>query len=389
VSPSDILASKPLADYLLGRKTIRRQEGLTTDQRIIDHAADPILCIDPAGVIEEINPSVTGSLGYPAEELLGQRITSIFVDAQAEKLAQQMKLMGGRQSAPLYEDHFTVLNGAEQPIPCWLSVLAIFHDDDLSSFVVILTDESILLRQQEEAEKAKKDSETLLYQILPRGIVLRLNSGERDISFTIPSATLMFIDIVKFSDFASNLTPHEIMGNLSMIFYAFDEACATHDLLTKIKLIGNVYMCAGGLFSPDADPATHAEQMIRFGLEALGAIEDVNVKLCALLAVRIGANTGGPIIAGVLGTDKPTFDIIGDPINVAARLQSTDVPGRIQISEDTFALIRSLGFQTEYRGEVELKGKGKKKTYLVFQAIEPSLTMRSVPSGLDALFTPT
>lgn len=84
-----------------------------------------------------------------------------------------------------------------------------------------------------------------------------------------------------------------------------------------------------------------------------------------MLNVRIGINTGGPLIAGVLGTDKPTFDIIGDPINVASRLQSTDMPGRIQISQATYDLINQLDFLIESRGEVFLKGKGKQQAYLV------------------------
>jgi guanylate cyclase len=83
------------------------------------------------------------------------------------------------------------------------------------------------------------------------------------------------------------------------------------------------------------------------------------------LAIRIGINSGGPILAGILGTDRPTFDIIGDTINVAARLQSTDIPGKIQISENTQMLVAGMDFPIEYRGEIELKGKGKKKTYLI------------------------
>jgi class 3 adenylate cyclase len=297
--------------------------------------------------------------------------------------------MADKQSAPLFEGHTTCITDDEKEIPCSISLLAIFDGEEMSSFVAILKDESLLLQQQREAETAKKQSETLLYQILPRNIVSRLNAGEKDISFSIPSATIMFIDIVKFSEYAANLTPQEIMGNLSLIFCTFDEACVKYPLLIKIKLIGDVYMCAGGLFDPDIPPANHAEQMIRFGIDALQIIEDTNVKLNALLSVRIGANSGGPIIAGVLGTDKPVFDIIGDPINIAARLQSTDFPGKIQISEDTNALISGMDFQIESRGEVELKGKGRKKTYLVDAIKDPSV-MLGVSTSLEdfARFVP-
>ena len=124
-------------------------------------------------------------------------------------------------------------------------------------------------------------------------------------------------------------------------------------------------MAAAGLFSPDAQPQEHATQVIKFGLDALAELDDNNVKLNANLQIRIGVNTGGPILAGVLGTDKPVFDIIGDPINVAARLQSTDIPGRIQIPQSTYDLLSGLEFNMEPRGEVFLKGKGKVNTFFV------------------------
>jgi class 3 adenylate cyclase len=109
----------------------------------------------------------------------------------------------------------------------------------------------------------------------------------------------------------------------------------------------------------------------------------VNVKLSSLLSVRIGINTGGPILAGVLGTDRPTFDIIGDSINIAARLQSTDVPSTIQISESTHDLIASLEFPTEYRGEIELKGKGKQKTYLIDPSQQQQISVSISQSTLE------
>jgi class 3 adenylate cyclase len=192
-----------------------------------------------------------------------------------------------------------------------------------------------------------------------------LNEGEKNVSFTVPVATIMFTDIVKFSEYAAALTPDQIMRSLSCLFDAFDKAIAEYPLLLKIKLIGDVYMSAGGLFAPNEPPVTHAEQMIRFGLDCLQALEDVNMQLNSVLAVRIGVNTGGPLIAGVLGSDRPVFDIIGDAINIAARLQSTDIPGQIQISQETYDLVNSLDFVIEARGEVMLKGKGKRPVYLI------------------------
>jgi hypothetical protein len=193
-----------------------------------------------------------------------------------EKIEQQMKLMADRQSAATYEGHVTCIADDDTEIPCTINLLALFQNDDVSAFVAILRDESALILQQQEAELAKKQSETLLYQLLPRDIIVRLSAGEKDISFSIPSVTIMVINIQKFSEYAANLTPQDIMGNWSLIFAAFDEDCAKYPLLLKIKLISDVYMCAGGLFTPDIPPAGHTEQIVRFAIDALQIIENVN-----------------------------------------------------------------------------------------------------------------
>jgi PAS domain S-box-containing protein len=365
VSPGAILACPPLEEYLLHRSSSKRRVGMSVDERIIDTSLDSVICTNMNGTIDLINPAVTKTFGFCPEQLLGQSLSSLMPGEHGEKIEQQLKLMSERQTGPMFEGHTVCVADDETEIPCWISLFALFNGDDVSSFVAIVRDETDLLAQQAAAEAAKQQSEKLLFQILPRDIVVKLNAGEKDISFSIESATVMFIDIVKFSEYAENLTPQEIMGNLSEIFAGFDEACSRYPLLIKIKLIGDVYMCASGLFSPDIPPTAHAEEMIRFGMEALQVIDCVNEKLGAFLAVRIGINSGGPILAGVLGIDRPTFDIIGDPINVAARLQSTDVPGKIQISESTQELVSGLDFPIEFRGEIELKGKGKKKTYLI------------------------
>jgi PAS domain S-box-containing protein len=386
VSPAAILASPALEEYLLNRTATKRRVGMTADEKIIDTSLDCLIFTTPAGLVDMINPTVTKTFGFSPEQLLGQSIASLMSGEHAEKIDQQLKLMAEKQSGSVFEGHTVCVADDESEIPCWVSVLAIFNGDDVSAFVAILRDETELLAQQNEAELAKKQSETLLFQILPRDIVARLNAGEKDISFSIESATVMFIDIVKFSEYAASLTPQDIMGNLSQIFAGFDEACSKYPLLIKIKLIGDVYMCAGGLFAPDVAPAAHAEQMIRFAIDALQVIEAINEKLGIGLAVRIGVNSGGPILAGVLGTDRPTFDIIGDAINVAARLQSTDPPGKIQISEGTQALVSGMDFPIEYRGEIELKGKGKKKTYLIDPQSQPSAGIGGLlQSTLDEL----
>ncbi|OHT04856.1 adenylate cyclase [Tritrichomonas foetus] len=380
VSPVAIVNTPDLINYILCGTKQQKSAEMTTDQGVIYHSKDTVVCLNPQGVIEMMNPSLSKTLGYSPEQLLGQSIENLFASEDKTTIMNQLNLMSHHQSSLTYEGHVTCLADDDSEIQCQITIMAIENSNQvITNFVVILKDESDLVKKQQAAEEAKKKSETLLYQILPRDIVIRINQGEKDISFTVPSASIIFIDIVKFSEYASTLTPQEIMGNLSLVFAGFDESVVKYPLLPKIKLIGDVYMCAGGLFTPEEPPNSHAEQMTKFGLEALQVIEDVNVKLNALLNVRIGINTGGPLIAGVLGTDKPTFDIIGDPINIASRLQSTDYPGKIQISQATYDLIKAGDFQIEPRGDVFLKGKGKQPAYLV----SPVKTFSYVMSSSD------
>ncbi|OHT02746.1 Adenylate and Guanylate cyclase catalytic domain containing protein [Tritrichomonas foetus] len=366
ISPISIVAQENLVNYLLNWNKTSNNSVMSIGQGIIHNSNDGVICLDINGIIEIVNPAITKMLGFSPEQLLGQNLETILPSNTKDELVNQLILMKNNQSSLTYEGHTDCVTDDENALSCAITILGITsNDNQISSFVVILRDETDLLEQQNEAEQAKQSSERLLYQILPRDIVFRLNQGEKDISFSVPSASIMFIDIVKFSDYAAGLSPQEIMGNLSLIFAGFDETIKGYDSLIKIKLIGDVYMCAGGLFTPDDPPVVHAEQIVKFGLDALQILEETNVKLNAVLNVRIGVNTGGPLIAGVLGTDKPTFDIIGDPINIAARLQSTDIPGNIQISQETYDLISELDFHIESRGEVFLKGKGNSPAYLV------------------------
>ncbi|EAX96158.1 Adenylate and Guanylate cyclase catalytic domain containing protein [Trichomonas vaginalis G3] len=302
--------------------------------------------------------------------MLGQQITNFVCINDQKQIKSQLKLMTSGQGSLVWQDHIELINDLGKSVPFSVTMIGMKDNDnsnELNSIVFILTNETGEIKKRTAAENAKQRSEKLLYQIHPKDIVVRLNRGEKDISFTIPQATIFFIDIVKFSVYSSSLTPGEIMSNLSLVFSTFDKIVSKYDQITKIKLIGDVYMAAAGLFqsSDNNDHKMHAIQSVKCCLDVQRIMDDINTKPESSLEVRIGINTGGPLIGGVLGTDKPTFDIIGDPINIASRLQSTDIPGRVQISQDTKEIICDMDFIIEERGEVYLKGKGNRTTYFV------------------------
>lgn len=363
LSPIGIFTNCQLFNYLLNKKNERIESDINVSKSIINASSDCIMCLGAGGIIEIVNPSIQMTFGYTPEQLLGQSFTIIFED---ETIKSQLDLMASGQSGTTYKGQANCISDADEKVSCNITLFSINDDQgSVNSFVLIIKDEHELFARMAESEEAKKKSEDLLYQILTRDIVNRLDQGEKDISFQVLSVTICFIDIVKFSEYTVSLSPEMIMGNLSIIFAGFDECLNKYKTLTKIKLIGDVYMCAAGLFDNDIDPKVHAEEMVKFALDALSSFEELCTKLNAMLSVRIGVNTGGPLIAGVLGTDKPVFDIIGDPINIASRLQSTDINGFIQISESTYELSQSLECNVECRGEIFLKGKGKSLAYIV------------------------
>ncbi|OHT11356.1 Adenylate and Guanylate cyclase catalytic domain containing protein [Tritrichomonas foetus] len=367
IPPIQMIQNKKIRDLLLNRNGSHTTASSSFARSILHKSGDAMLCTSLNGIIEIVNPYITKTFGYSPDQLLGQSVGVLFKD---DNVLNQMEMMREGRISSLYEDQQICVRDNENQIPVHTTIIGIKKDEstNVESFVFILRDNSDRVNQQKCAEDAKAQSEYLLFQILPRDIVFKLNRGEKEISFTVPSASIIFIDIVQFSAYSANLNPQEIMGNLSMIFASFDNQIKKYTLLTKIKLIGDVYMAAAGLFATEDVSSEHATQTVKFGQDIITELDEINVKLNSNLQVRVGVNSGGPLIGGVLGTDKPVFDIIGDPINVASRLQSTDIPGKVQISQNTCDLLNQTEFSIEPRGEVFLKGKGKVNTFLVTPA---------------------
>jgi PAS domain S-box-containing protein len=367
VNPVTFVANSQMLGLIYGNREIDAHVS-SAAHAVFQTSQDALISLNGEGIIESLNPSATTIFGFTPEQMLGQSL-KLLVNPETEgngTLFSTMDLMKTGQAGLVYEANVIGTKDDGTRVPLKMTLLGFASNGRTAdTFAVMCKDQTEEVTQKTAVKEAKKQSENLLMQILPQDIILRLNRGDRNISFTVPSATIVFMDIEKFSNYSANLSPSELMKNLGEVFTAYDKLLPKFPLVLKIKLIGDDYMAAGGLFNPEQEPAAHANQVVQFALECLDAIEDLNEQLNASLQVRIGVNTGGPIIAGVLGTDKPLFDIIGDPINIAARLQSTDIPGFVQVSQDTYDKIAGGPFQIDQRGEIELKGKGKRMTYVV------------------------
>jgi class 3 adenylate cyclase/CheY-like chemotaxis protein len=216
--------------------------------------------------------------------------------------------------------------------------------------------EQAYLRQlQIEQEKSEK----LLLNILPKPVADRLKQGERVIADSFPEATVLFADLVNFSHLSASLSPSQLVERLNEIFLAFDILAELYGL-EKIKTIGDAYMLVGGLPTPRPD---HAEAVAEMALDMLEAIARINRQNRSDLQIRVGIHTG-PVVAGVIGKNKFNYDLWGDAVNTASRMESHGVPGRIQVSQSTYRKL-ARHFSLEKRGLVKIKGKGEMITYLL------------------------
>ena len=210
-----------------------------------------------------------------------------------------------------------------------------------------------------DLEQEKRRSETLLLNILPQSIVNRMRNGEKTIADRISEATILFCDVVGFTTISQKLTADRTIDFLSQIFSAFDRL-ATEHAVEKIKTIGDAYMVAAGIPEAQSD---HADRVAALAPRMLDAIDTIAKATDLPLQARIGIHTG-PIIAGVIGTHKFVYDVWGDTVNTASRMESHSLPGRIQLSSATRAALGN-SFRLERRGVIEVKGKGMMETYFL------------------------
>ena len=200
-------------------------------------------------------------------------------------------------------------------------------------------------------------SEKLLLNILPKSIANRLKDNDMRIADSHEAVTVLFADIVGFTKLTASMPPAELVELLSQLFSRFDQLAEQHGL-EKIKTIGDGYMVVGG--APSALD-NHASVIAKLALEMQQALVTFNTETDRKLQMRVGISSGA-VVAGVIGTSKFAYDIWGDPVNLASRMEQTALLNTIQVSEATYKLIKK-DYNLEPRGMVEVKGRGEVNTY--------------------------
>jgi adenylate cyclase len=226
----------------------------------------------------------------------------------------------------------------------------------------------IAFREQAEVETRlllettkfqKEQIEELLLNILPKPIADRLQEGQSLIADSFSDVSVLFADLVGFTSFAAQKSAAETVKVLNHIFSLFDQLSVLHGL-EKIKTIGDAYMVVGGLPAPKEN---HAEAIAEMALDMQAAVARFNVKNNQNFSLRIGINIGS-VVAGVIGLTKFSYDLWGDTVNVAQRMESNGIPDEIQVTEAVYDRLKDK-FSFKKRGAIEIKGKGKMITYLL------------------------
>lgn len=327
---------------------------VTAERAIVkfpDQNPNPVFRIDPDGVLVYANPASAGlveGLGLT----MGSRLPA---DLRASLLAQAAAAdrvpleldSGGRAYALLPVDvpEFGFIN---------------VYGTDITAV--------------QQRDRLAKENERLLLNILPEPIADRLREGEPLIADRFDDVTLMFADIVEFTRLSASMSPQELVGVLNEIFTVFDGLVDRYGL-EKVKTIGDAYMVVGGMTERSDD---HTVRVTTMALDLAESVARIDAAARLGITFRIGIHCGA-VVAGVIGTKRFIYDIWGDTVNLASRMESHGVPGRVQVTHAVAERLRG-SYQLEERGLIDVKGKGPTPTYFVLGRVDdatPDAPMRT------------
>jgi len=359
-----ILQTPKIMSVLSGNFSQSNMDTTNRDEEFFDSVVknlpDSVFCINLDGSITSVNNSVERAFKTNKNDIIHTEASVFFGGNNFESDIPLVFGNNAKGRSQIETCHAIFKNPTDQSTTNYL--ISLIRTPTYT--IVTCRDESQIIKHNKLIKEERAKSDQLLSAILPARIVSKVQQGEKNITFSVECATIIFIDIVEFTPWCASNTANKVMSVLNTIFREYDSLLVTFSTLTKIKCIGDCYMAAGGIFTEINQPVQHAKESVEFALGAISIIQKVNEMMGEKLRIRIGVNTGGPIIAGVLGTDKPMFEILGPAINMAQQLEHHGLPMQIHISRSLYELIYGSSFKVKERGQIEFK-QGQVFTYIV------------------------
>ncbi len=343
------------------RERQQKEEELRLSNQAIAASSNGIVIADarePDMPIIYINPAFERMTGYEAEEVIGRNCRFLQGEDKDQPALDELReaLREGKCCTVVLSNY------RKDGTFFWndLSISPIYDGSgNLTHFVGIQTDITERKVAQEALRYQQEQTENLLLNILPEPIVQQLKLHPSTIAESFEEVTVLFADLVDFTKFSARRSAKELVEFLNVIFSKFDQLAELHGL-EKIKTIGDAYMVVAGLPTPRKD---HADAIAQMALDMQQAILKVNAEMGEAFRLRIGINSG-PVVAGVIGLKKFSYDLWGDTVNTASRMESQGIPGAIQVTASTYERLRDK-YLFEKQGLIRVKGKGKMITYLL------------------------
>ncbi len=382
---TSLLLAATVAERASAEDSLRESE--IKYRELVENANSIILKLDTEGNITFFNEFSQKFFGYREEEILGKNAVGTIIpqtDTAGNDLTVLLSHILKNPEQYTTNEHESIQRNGNRVWVSWankplfdaagkfVGLLAIGTDITgrrLAEMALYKLNEELEFRVEERTNALndtlsalrvqQEQSERLLLNILPEEIANRLKRGDSTIADTFADVTVLFADIVGFTQLSARVYPTELVALLNEIFSTFDNLAERHGL-EKIKTIGDAYMVVGGL--PIARP-DHAEAIAEMAIDMQEAIIDFSKTKNQHLSIRIGINTG-PVVAGVIGIKKFIYDLWGDTVNTASRMESHGLPGSIHVTATTYQQLEEK-YIFESRGAIAVKGKGMMNTYLL------------------------
>jgi PAS domain S-box-containing protein len=335
------------------------QEAEEKYRSIVENAVEGIYQCAPHGQFLSGNLALVRMFGYDAvEDMLGprglNRTRRFYLDPDRwnsfTTLIEQTGAVYNFESQVYAQDGSTFWISENARAVRDVDGKLLYYEGTMQNITERKLAEEALFAEQEKSDR-------LLLNILPQAIANQLKQGDGSLAELFDEATILFADIVGFTHMSAQMRPIELVDMLNRIFSTFDQLAERHRL-EKIKTVGDEYMVVGGLPVPMPD---HVAAIAQMALDMQQAIQYFETPDGKPFAIRIGINTGS-VVAGVIGIKKFAYDLWGDTVNVASRMESQGEPGRIQVTTTVYEMLKDQ-FKFEYRGGIEVKGRGTMETY--------------------------